>query len=473
MKKTGDEYFDSEEFQELLAKYESAVSSGQPVFMDAEELTEIADYYQMTGWPDDADRAINLALSLSPGAITPLTYKIHEALYEGNTDEAERLLGQIIEKSEPDYTYCQGEIMLAKGLVEEADQHFREVFKTVPPDEYQDYVIDVASIFGDFNYSEKAMEWMARAHHEDSNDFKELMARTLFGLGKYKDSEKIFNELIDRDPFSTHYWNALASAQLMNEEYDEAVTSSEYAIAIDPNDPDGQLSKANGLYRLENYEEAEKYFARYNELMPDDEYALMQQATCLINMERPAEAIGLLKKALDVAPADSPYEADILQELAFAHSEQGDIDKALDCLKQTETLDCDHVQLLVIKGHIMLNAGHIEESEEVFRQAILQSDNAPKTLMRVIVSLYDNRYLEGAYKLFLRFFTIVDDDWNEGYSYMALCCYDLKKYDEYLKYLRKACTVNPKEAKLVLHHLFPDGLQPEEYYNYIKNKITP
>ena len=45
--KTGDDYFDSKEFQELLETYEKAQDAGQPVFMDSDELAEIADFYQM------------------------------------------------------------------------------------------------------------------------------------------------------------------------------------------------------------------------------------------------------------------------------------------------------------------------------------------------------------------------------------------------------------------------------------------
>lgn len=36
----------------------------------------------------------------------------------------------------------------------------------------------------------------------------------------------------------------------MNEDFSGSVTSSEYAIAIDPNDADSLLNKANALYRL-------------------------------------------------------------------------------------------------------------------------------------------------------------------------------------------------------------------------------
>lgn len=471
MKKTGDDYFDSDEFHDLLSEYEQAVNTGQPVFMDADELAEIADYYQMTGQADDADKAISLALSLSPGAIAPLTYKIHEALYNGDVEAAKEYLGQIIEKDDPEFIYNQAEIFLAEGLVENADSYLREQLKSVPPEEYQDYVIDVANIYTDYGFSEKAMEWMVRARQEDTPDFKELMARTLFGLGKYKDSEKLFNELIDTDPFSKRYWNALASAQFMNEDYSGAIQSSEFAIAIDPDDAEGVIAKANGLYRLGNYQEALDYYRRYSEQEPDDEFALLHQGTCLINLGNNDEAVETLKHAAEIAPDDSPYLCDICQELAFGLSEQGNPDEALKWLNKTDDMECDHVQMLVIKGHIMLSAGKMDEAEDFFRQAVVESDDTSQTLMRVIVSLYDNRYFEAAYRMFLKFFKMVPADYDQGYAYMALCCYDLQKYDKFLHYLKIACERNPKECKLVLNHLFPKDMEPEKYYEYIKRKM--
>ena len=471
MKTTGDEYFDSEEFRDMLAEYEKAVSTGQPVFLDTDELAEIADYYQMQGQADEAEHAIQLALSLSPGAIAPLTYRIHEALWQGDVEAAREYLDKIVEKDEPDYVYCQGEIMIAKGSIKEADDYFRKELQKVPHEECQDYVIDVAHIFSDYGVSDKAMEWMARAKQEDTPDFKELMARTLFGLGKYKDSEKLWDELLDTDPFQKRYWNALASVQYMNEDYSGSVQSSEYAIAIDPNDPDGLLSKANGLYRLGNYEQALDYFRRYGEQVAEDEYALLSQGTCLINMGQEDEAIDVLKKAMELSPDDSDLLADIYQELSFAYSEKGETDLALEYLDKTKTLDCDHVGILVIKGHTLLAAGRVQEAEKQFREAIVASEDPNQTLLRVIVSLYDSRYLDAAYLMFKKYFKMVPADHNDGYAYMALCCYDRKNYDEFLHYLKTACQRNPKECRLVLGHLFPSDMNPEDYYDYIKKQM--
>lgn len=472
MKKTGDEYFDSEEFLEMLEEYENSVKTGMPVFMDADELSEIADYYQMTERYDEADEAISLALSLSPGAISPLTYKIHEALWNGEVEEAKQFLEQIEEKNDPDYVYDKAEIMLAEENMEEADRYLRKELKKVPPEEYQDYVIDVANIYSDYDYPEKAMQWMARAKQEDTPEFKELMARTLFGLGKYQDSEKLWGELIDTNPFSKHYWNALASTQYMSENYTASVESSEYAIAIDPEDPDGLISKANALLRLYNYEEALKYFERYCKQIPDDEYALMNEGACLVNLGRNDEAIEKLREALGVAPEDSPYLADIWQELAFVYSENGNTEDALQALDRADEYESsDKIRNLVVRGHIMLAGGHQKQAEKFFRQAIVKSDTPHDTLLKIIVSIYDNHYLEAAYRLFTKYFRVMPEDCGDGYAYMALCCYDLKHYDEFLHYLKIACEINPQECRTALSTLFPEAVEPKDYYNYIKDKL--
>ena len=466
-----DGYFDDEEFREMLEDYERTVKSGQPVFMDVDDLADIADYYQQEGRYDDAQQALDRALELQPDSVVALNYQVHNAISQNDFEAAENYLSQIIDHDLPEYTYCRAEIWIAQEEVEKADEYLLQQFKACPQEEWQDFVLDVVNLYTDYGYSEKAMEWMMRAKQDGSDDFKEMMGRTLFGLGKYDDSERIFNELIDRDPFQKRYWNALANTQYMKEDYSASVTSSEYAIAIDPDDAEGLLAKANGLFRLENYEEALDYYRRYSEKEPDDEFGLLHQGTCLINLGQYEEAVKRLLEAEKAAPDDSPYLVEIYQELGFAYSELKMPETALYYIDQTEMLDCDHVDMLVVKGHILLGNGKLKEAEDMFRQAVKQSEDNLRTVMRIIVSLYDNHYVEAAYKMFRSFFKYVGKDWNEGYGYMALCCYDLKRDQEFLDYLEICCNRNPNEAKLVLSHLFPEGMKPEDYYGYMVKEL--
>jgi len=464
-------YFESEGFKKILRQYEDSVKSGHPAYMDADDLADIADYYHYEGRLDDATDAIELALQFNPDAIGPLLYKAREALSYGNfevaRDYAERI--RIIDNTE--YLYLIGEILICEGKIDDADELFRKQFMELPPDEQMDYVYDIANLYAEYNDYNKSLEWMARSQGDDSDDFKELMARTLFGIGKYEDSSRLFNELLDRNPYSKVYWNALASAQFMSEDYSASITSSEYAIAIDPNDAESLLTKANGLYHLENFEEALSYFEKYSEKNSTDAFGYLHQGTCLINLGKFDEAINRLLIAEDNASEDSQYLPEIYQELAFAYSELKLPEIALRYIDKTKHLDCDHIDMEVIRGHILVANKRLKEAEDVFKNVIKNSGNTPKTMLRVMVSLYDNRYVTASYKLFKKFFNFVDEDWNEGYSYMALCCWDIKHYDEFLDYLKKAVEKNPKEAKMVLGHLFPSGMKVSEYQQFIEESL--
>ena len=469
-----EEYYKSEEFRELLDSYEASINTGSTPFMDADDLVDIADYYSYYDDLEKAEEAIDYALELYPSATLPNVFKARQALADGDFKEARRYAGRIESRDDPDFHYLQAEILIAEGRIDEADRYLRDYGMTVEEDEYEDFVRDCANLYVDYNVSDKAYEWMMRSRGDDSDDFKELMARTLFGLGKYKDSERLFNELIDRNPYSKHYWNALASAQFMSEDYSGAIASSEYAIAIDPQDPEGIISKANGLFRLSNYEEAVKYYKRYTELIPDDEFGLLHQGVCLVNLGRNEEALQQLDAALKTAPDDSPFLVQIYQELAFCYSAMKQPQKALLMLDKTDTLDCDHVDMLVIRGHILLENDMVHRAEEAFKTAIMKSDNAPVVLLRIIVSLYDNRYINACYQMLLKFFEYVTayaPNFKGGHAYMALCCYDMGHTEEFMKHLRLAVALNPHEAQMALSCLFPPGTEVSDYCAYMEERL--
>lgn len=470
-----EEYFKSEDFREILESYETSMNQGESPFMDVDDLVDIADYYNWKGYGEQADEAIEHALELYPDATLPNVYRARQALMDGNYEEARSFCQNIANREDPDYHYLVAEIMIAEGRIDEADNYLKAYGTTVDDDEREDFIRDCANLFVDYDVSSKAYEWMAKSKDDDSDDFKELAARTLFSMGKYKDSERLFNELIDRHPYSKHYWNALASAQLMNEDPSAAVTSSEYAIAIDPNDPDALFSKANGLLKLGNYPEALKYYQRYAEKEPDDELAQLNEAVCHVNMGQTTEAIEHLQKAARLCPADSVYLPQIYQELALCYSSRKEPEAALQVLDKTEALECDHIDMLVIRGHILMENYRNEEAEEAFSKAIELSDYAPGVMLRIIISLFDNHYTEDCYEMFLKFFDLIGQcypDFHDGYAYMALCCYETARVKEFLHYLRLAVQHNPQEAQLVLSNLFPQGTKVSDYVSYVERKIT-
>ena len=97
-----EEYFKSEEFQELLESYEASINAGSNPFMDADDLVDLADYYSWQGFDDKAEAAIDYALELYPSSTLPNVFKARKALSDGDFKQAEFYRDEIDSHDDPD-----------------------------------------------------------------------------------------------------------------------------------------------------------------------------------------------------------------------------------------------------------------------------------------------------------------------------------------------------------------------------------
>ena len=462
-----DSYFDSNEFKDLLHRYEDALEKGEDVILDSEELTSIAEYYQAQGNTAKGLEAADYALSLYHNATAPLLFKSRVALLRENApDKALDILEQIDDKSDLDYYYMKAEIMIVENLNTNADLYLEESYEQVADSDKADFLLDTATLFADYELADLAEKWLLRSEESTHPDYRELKSRIHYLRGEYAESEQIVNDLIDESPYNALYWDLLATIQLAQQHFNDSMTSSEYAIAINPNDDEALLNKANVLMRMSNYEEALRYYERYSEVCPMKEAGELYQGECLLNLERLREASFHLLMAEKMAPKQSPHLTEIYQYLAFTFCKAGNTGDALAYIDKTEEMPCDHNEMLVVRGHILLTANHPDEATECFSKAMKQSGGANSVMMRIAMSLYDNNYLEMAYDVLREMMEKNDHKLNFGYAYLAICAHDLGKDEEYLRYLKTAVERDPLEAKAVLGTLFPDDMQPEDYYHY-------
>lgn len=461
-----DDYFESEEFQELLSEYESSLEKGMPVFMDAEDLVEIADFYESQGRRDEADEAVEKALERDPACPSALSFKVGDALDKGDLAMAHYYLDQIEDHEDPEYIYCSAELMLEEGHSKECEKMLRKELKGLPEDEVEDFVHDVLNIYCDWEEWQLAAKWLKLIKTKDNGDMLELSGRIHYGMADYEKSEQVFKQLLDDNPFCLKHWNALASSQFMLGHYQDALESSEYAIAIDASSTDALLGKANALYHLGRYEEARDFFHRYSQLTDNSPLGVMNEASCIIAMNQIDEAITMLEKLCVRKDIEPDLLYDIHQQLAFCYGEKQQYEQALAVLDLSDSNQQGDSQATVLKGHLMLAAGRLADAEATFHQAIDNSDDPMGTLLQVIVSLYDNGYLIMAHRMMKKFFNLQGKNGHDGYGYMALFCHDMGLEDDYLKYLKLAVTHNPKEAEQALKHIFPKDVEPSQYYTY-------
>lgn len=467
-----DNYYKTKEFRDLLGRYESSLAMGKQEYFESEELTDIAEYYYNNGKRGAAISVLDYAIHLHPGVALPLVFRGRMALIDDrDVEKARKYVSLIDDQLDLDCLYLKAEIMIADDDVEGADRFLLENMDRIDEDDVPDYVLDIATMFIDYNLPDKAAQWLARSDEDDLADYREVKARIAFAKGDYEQSERIFEQLLDEDPYSGHYWNSLASTQFMSNRISDSITSSEYSIAINPNDTEAILNKANGLFSLGNFADALKYYGRYSALCPDDGAASLFMGNCLLNMGKAEEALPNYEKALRILREQKLGTAEVLQCLAFTYSQLDRVEDAMRCIDEAlEQPDINRNEVLVVRGHIFLEHGSVKQAIACFLEALRATSFSHEIFFRIAVSVYDCGYPTIAYRMFKAYTDVHADDNSDGLAYLASCCKCIHRQDEYLKYLKMACDKNPDEARKILGGDFPEGMEPKDYYSYEMSK---
>lgn len=469
----GEKDFDSLRFRNIIKRYEEAQLVNEDIYMEPEELTDIAEFYYDKGNISQAIKAINLAIKLFPSSTMPVIFRARLALLEEHDSAlAEKYADMVCDKSDLDYYYLIAEIMIVNKHTAMADRYLHDRMEYIDEDDIADFILDVATIFVDYEKYDIAERWLAMSEDYDLPDYKELKGRIALGQGNYKRSEHIFEELLDEDPYSNHFWNRLAAAQLMDEKINDSITSSEFAIAINPEDDEALLNKANGLFRLGRYEDALEYYRRFTKLCPEDQSGYVFQGNTLINLNKIYDAISAYRTAEQKANRNPSDLIEIYQELALAYSSVDEMDKALEYVGKAEEIETsDKNELMVLKAHIYLEHNDVSNAIRYYKNAIHKSDFSRKISIHIAISIFDCGYVNITYKILKSINTFRADTNKKGLAYLALCCQQLNKEEEFLSYLKQACEEESDEAQFVLGHLFPKGFAVNEYYKYMYNKL--
>ena len=467
MSYNSDEYYRSKAFKQMLLDFQEAEKNNLPIMLEPEDYVDIAEYYYNRGQVDYAQEISERAIDIYPGELMPLLFRARMELTDFNNPQRALFYAeQINDKFDTEYIYIMSEIMLAQGMIAEADDYLEEKYAGLSEETQMLFAIDVAGIFSDYNLSAMAEKWLNRSDRVNADDYKEQKARIHFDKGQFDECEKIYNELIDNDPFSTQYWNALASSQFLSNKIQESIQSSDYSLAINPENAAALLNKGNGMYNLGNYKEALHCYKKYVETNSDDESAHLLIGCCYMLDEKYEKAIEHFERAYRLSTKDSPYLLDIFRNWAMSLCKVNRKKEGFDMADMISIADCDEYEQLVFKGSLYAECGDLEESNKCYFEAIEKSHYSPGVFMRVCIAIFDSGDMGLAYQMFKSLFTTVPD-WNKGYAYMATCCFYLKRIDEFLEYLKLAVEHTPEETKTLLGHLFPVDMEPIAYYDYM------
>ena len=123
-------YFQEEEFKKNLALYEQMLQGGQSVYLEADELTDIAEYYLVQNDTDKAMACIQYALNIHPGSIDPLIFLARQKMFNGDIEGAKTIRDCITDPNDREVIFLNAELLLREGKEQEATTYLSEKAET-------------------------------------------------------------------------------------------------------------------------------------------------------------------------------------------------------------------------------------------------------------------------------------------------------------------------------------------------------
>lgn len=466
-----DNIFFSKEFKENLHKYEEARKNNSSVFLEPEQFTDIAEYYHLHGDLKTAMEVIGDALNIFPGATEPLAFKARVSmLVYHDVDKAMECVDMIADKQALEYFYIVAEIMIVDNRVEDAEQYLESKEQTLDEEDVEDYYLDVASLFADYEVYDLAERWLALSSDTECGDYLELKGRIAMNNGSYKECKDIFNKLIDQEPYNNGYWNLLASAKYLSNDFSGSLECSDYSLAISPDDPDAILNKANCFMMLGNGKEAKSCYRCFKRLQPHSEVADMGLAAVYMNENNHKEALKYWQSAASLCPSMSANQFEIYRNMSLVYALCGEYKDAISVAEKLESISGNSsLDVVLLKGYVNLLAGDVESAKTCFDEAIHMTSDKElgNTLYYIAYCLFDCNYLRQAHDIFRH---LADSENNKDYAdlwaYLVRTDYELGLQEEFLADLKKATERNPVGIQRELSDVFPNGMSVRDFYNY-------
>lgn len=250
------------ELLEMAEQYEQAMSNGQPIYLDADDLADLADWYAMRHKYDTAKEVAAYGLRLHPNN-TPLLVE-QAYLYLDTSDKTKaQQIAETLTDNTPEVIILRAQLLLEEGKLEQAER----LLDAIEDKNELANIVEVSYMFIDMGYPEKALKWLelGEGKYDDEEAFLAVSADYYYAQRKTEKATIYYNKLIDRNPYSPAYWYGLARCYFDKEQLDKTIEACDYAIISDEDFADAYIMKGNAFYELgndksalENYIQAEK-----------------------------------------------------------------------------------------------------------------------------------------------------------------------------------------------------------------------
>ena len=192
--------------------------------------------------------------------------------------------------------------------------------------------------------------------------------RQALEAGDLARAEQNFRQYLKNNPASAEAFSNLGAISARREQFPEAIAFYSKALQADPKLIPVHFNMAVALGRLKEYVKAAGHLRIFLKSYPREPRAHQLLGLCLTES---GDLRGALPE-LEASYALNPKDPSILYSLAYANARAGDVDRAAELLRKSET---DPAQAKLIEGLIQYRRGRFTEAKALFQAVLALNPN--------------------------------------------------------------------------------------------------
>lgn len=347
--------FDTPEFRELLKKYEQMKRQGVCSYFETHELYDIHSYYLYNGKPQEAADVFKLAQQLHHDGPDIVKMKIRAILTFGTPETALPLFNKIEFDTDDDTLLLKAEVLLAMKQYKASRSIARNILhKSSITD---DISYDAMEIMLDCGYAQEVLEQADNGlkNHPGNKNLLEVKAESLIELQRTDEAIALYNSLLDKNPYSTFYWEQLGHIYYMIGRYGKSIECFEYELTIDSSLEYAYMMQGYCYYHSGNYEKSIEIFDKIIDAYPKNIMARFYKAMSQARIGMYKESVNELQLVYEIKKSENNNCIECMLCMineAILHFDNGDIKQAQSCMSHAifHHADADSMKQLLLGG---------------------------------------------------------------------------------------------------------------------------
>lgn len=496
------DYYNSEEFQATLSRYNQSKHDGVACYMDSDDIINLSNYFLDQGNSQDAFDILDLGLRLHPDNVSIHLSHVAALIFSQNYQEASDELDSIDDYEPSDYLYLRAQLICAlEDDVRKADNFFSEWYEIIKKD-----ILDEGKVnFVGYENNPDAMlrnalnlillsyvdllptrndEFIRKWINRYINDFSPLgrydedltLANVCNTLEYFDLIETVYTMILEENPYITQGFTILGASQQINGKTDKAIESLDFALAINPDDIQANITMAHCLFLKQNYEKALHYFTKFQELSntTNDSLYIGLCHLYLNNIPEAHRYFNIEYEKLIANPVDNDTISQYIN-LSDAFFNCSDYIKTEEILNSIKDIAKDNIDYNLLRGYLSIVQDDVENALLFFNNALNMSNDIKEMLIVMSSRLISLNHNEMALYYLSMVVDNIDkephkDFYYNAYAFLALAQYNLSLIELALENLKIACEKVPHTVKQIWGNL-PDSVNPQDYYDYLSKLI--